>query len=80
MAALIPGPSAEIDHVITIPSARRRGHAAALVARCITEARIAGIPQVHLLAQPAGDGERIYRRLGFCRVGAFAEWISSPRD
>lgn len=80
MAALIPGPSAEIDHVVTAPDARRRGHAGALVARCVAEARAGGTRQVHLLAQPSGDGERIYRRLGFRRVGAFAGWLSAPRD
>ena len=80
ISALIPGPSAEIDHVMTVPAARRRGHAAALVTRCVVEARAAGAPQVHLLAQAGGDGERIYRRLGFRRVGAFAGWLSAPRD
>ena len=80
ISGLVPGPSAEIDHVMTLPDARRRGHAAALVTRCIAEARAAGTPQVHLLAQVGGDGERIYRRLGFRRVGAFAGWLSEPRD
>jgi ribosomal protein S18 acetylase RimI-like enzyme len=80
MAALIPGPSAEIDHVITLPAARRQGFATALTARCVAEARAAGTHQVHLLAQPGGDGERIYRRLGFRRIGAFAGWLSAPRD
>ena len=80
ISALVPGPSAEIDHVMTVPAARRRGHAAALVTRCVVEARAAGTPQVHLLAQAGGDGERIYRRLGFRRVGAFAGWLSAPRD
>lgn len=80
MAALIPGPSAEIDHVMTVPAARRRGYATALTARCVAEARAAGTDQVHLLAQAGGDGERIYRRLGFHRVGVFAGWTSPARD
>ena len=33
-----------------------------------------------LLAQAGGDGERIYRGLGFRRVGTFAGWTSATRD
>ena len=80
MAALLPGPAAEIDHVVTVPAARRRGHATALVARCVAEGRAAGAERVFLLAQAGGDGERIYRGLGFRRIGTFAGWTSAPRD
>lgn len=78
MTAFLPGPMTEIDHVATLPEARGRGHATALVARCVAEARDAGADEVFLLAEPDGDAERIYRRLGFSPITTFAGWVS-PR-
>ncbi|MFM7718789.1 MAG: GNAT family N-acetyltransferase, partial [Actinomycetota bacterium] len=75
MAALVPGPAAEIDHVATVPAARGRGHARALVARCVAEARAAGTDVVFLLAEPDGPAERIYRRGGFRPIATFAGWV-----
>lgn len=80
MAAVFPGAeAAEIDHVATVPAARRRGHASALVARCVTEARAAGTETVFLLAEPDSHAEALYRRLGFTRVTTFGGWVSPPR-
>lgn len=78
VAALDIGPAGEIDHVATLPAARGRGHATALVARCVAEARAAGRGSVLLMAEPDGQGERIYRRLGFRPLGDIAGW-SCPR-
>lgn len=78
LAALTPGEVAEIDHVATLPAARGRGNATALVARCVEEARAAGTPGVFLFAQPGGSAERLYRRSGFTIVGTTAGWPDLP--
>lgn len=77
IAALNPGVAAEVDHVATVPAAGGRGHASALVARCVAEARAAGCGTVVLLAQPDGPAEGIYRRLGFARIGTVAGWVDA---
>lgn len=79
LAALDTGVAGEIDHVATLPAARGRGHASALVARCVAEARAAGDETVLLLAQPDGDAERLYRGLGFEPIGEVFGW-TCPRE
>jgi GNAT superfamily N-acetyltransferase len=65
-----------VDGVATLPHARRRGYAAAIVTRALVEASTRGARAVHLLADPRGDAERIYRRLGFEPLGQIASWLS----
>jgi ribosomal protein S18 acetylase RimI-like enzyme len=61
--------------VTTVASARRRGYAAALTrAALLTET---GLPTI--LASSA-EGERLYRRLGFERVGELSIWVRDDRD
>jgi len=66
-----------IDHVLTLPEARRRGHATALTRRVLIESRGAGVERTYLLAEPDGIAARLYTRLGFERVAHFASWTSS---
>ena len=68
--------SAYLDHVVTFPAARRRGHAEALTRRAMLEAAREGAERTYLLAEPGGAAERIYARLGFERAGYFASWLS----
>jgi ribosomal protein S18 acetylase RimI-like enzyme len=68
-----------IDHVTTDPSARRRGFATALTRRAVSEARRAGAEQAFLLAEPAGAGAAVYKRIGFRTVTQIASWTSAPR-
>jgi ribosomal protein S18 acetylase RimI-like enzyme len=68
-----------VDHVVTFPYARRRGHAEMLTRRCVSEATEMGADRVYLLAEPDGDAVRIYDRIGFERVGYLASWLA-PRD
>jgi ribosomal protein S18 acetylase RimI-like enzyme len=68
-----------VDHVVTFPGARRRGHAEVLTRRCVSEAAAMGADRVYLLAEPDGGAVRIYDRIGFERVGHLASWLS-PRD
>ncbi|MGH2635965.1 MAG: GNAT family N-acetyltransferase [Actinomycetota bacterium] len=70
-----------LDHVVTFPAARRRGHASALTRRAVTEARAAGAERTYLLAEPDGVAVPMYERLGFSRVTQIASWISdrAPR-
>jgi ribosomal protein S18 acetylase RimI-like enzyme len=68
-----------LDHVVTFPGARRRGHAEVLTRRCVSEATAGGADRVFLLAEPEGGAARIYDRIGFERVGHLASWLA-PRD
>lgn len=68
-----------VDHVVTFPSARRRGHAEALTRRVVAEARAMGAERTFLLADPEGDAVRIYGRVGFERVAHLASWLT-PLD
>jgi ribosomal protein S18 acetylase RimI-like enzyme len=68
-----------VDHVVTFPDARRRGHAEVLTRRCVSEAAAMGADRVYLLAEPDGGAVRIYERIGFERVAHLASWLS-PRE
>lgn len=72
-AALFLGAGvAGIYAVGTVPSARGRGIAGALVTRALQDAQALGY-QVGILHSTA-SGERLYRRLGFqelCRIGVY---------
>ena len=65
-----------VDHVVTFPQARRRGHATALTQRLVFEASEAGAESTMLLADPEGGAVRIYERIGFERVRHLASWVS----
>jgi ribosomal protein S18 acetylase RimI-like enzyme len=65
-----------VDHVVTFPQARRRGHAEALTRRLVFEASQAGAGTTALLADPEGDAVRLYERIGFERIGHLASWVS----
>ena len=75
-ALLVLEGSGYLDHVVTFPQARRRGHAEALTRRVLAEAAAVGAERTYLLAEPAGTAERIYGRLGFERAGHLASWLS----
>ena len=65
-----------VDHVVTFPEARRRGHAEALTRRLMSEAAASGAEATYLLADPQGDAVRIYERIGFDRVSHLASWVT----
>jgi len=54
-----------LDGVVTMPAFRRRGVASATVSAAVRWALAHGDEQVHLLAEPDGDPQRLYERLGF---------------
>jgi GNAT superfamily N-acetyltransferase len=54
-----------VDHIVTMPFARGRGYADAIVRRIVAEARAAGVDALVLLADPDGGARRIYERIGF---------------
>jgi len=68
-----------VDHVVTFPDARRRGHAGALTRRLVSEAAAQGADRTYLLADPEGAAVRVYDRIGFERVTHLASWLA-PRD
>lgn len=62
-----------VDNVATYPAARGRGHASAVTARVVAEARNAGARHVCLFADPDETPiVRMYERLGFRGVGSIA--------
>ncbi len=65
-----------LDHVVTIPSARRRGFARMLTRHAVAAARTAGAERTYLLAEPKGVAARMYEGLGFAPVTQIASWIS----
>lgn len=67
---------AYLDHVVTFPRARRRGHAGALTRRAVAEATAAGAERTYLLAEPDGVAAAMYERIGFTRAGQLASWLS----
>jgi ribosomal protein S18 acetylase RimI-like enzyme len=66
-----------VDHVVTFPEARRRGHAESLTRRLVFEAATAGAEATYLLADPKGDAVRIYERIGFRRLSQIASWVAT---
>ncbi len=65
-----------VDHVVTFPEARRRGHATALTRTVLAEARAAGVERTYLLAEPRGHAAHLYQRLGFEPLTQIASWIA----
>lgn len=55
---------AYVDHIVTVPAARGRGHARTVVTTIVREARAAGARRTFLLVEPEGP-VRMYERLGF---------------
>jgi ribosomal protein S18 acetylase RimI-like enzyme len=78
-ALLVLEGTAFVDHVVTFPEARRRGHAGALTRRLVSEAAATGAERTYLLAEPDGGAVRVYDRIGFERVTHLASWVA-PRD
>jgi ribosomal protein S18 acetylase RimI-like enzyme len=63
------GSTGYLDNVVTVPAFRRRGVARAAVTSAVTASLEGGDAHVFLLAENAGDPQRLYERLGF-RVAA----------
>lgn len=79
-SVLIRAGVAFVDGVATLPRARRRGHATSLTRRILAEAADREVDVTYLLAEPGGDAERIYRRLGFEGVAQIASWVGRVPD
>ncbi len=65
-----------VDHVVTFPAHRRRGHAGALAARLVAEARAGGCDPVFLLAEDGAPAVRLYERLGFRAAGRIGSTLA----
>jgi hypothetical protein len=70
----VTGEAVGIFGVTTVASARRRGYGAALT--CAAMLVDTGLPSVLASSR---DGERLYERLGFERVGELSIWIRADR-
>ena len=64
--------AAELTGIAVLPTHRRRGIAGSITSALITECAARGIQSVLLSAQD-DDVARVYERVGFRRVGTFAE-------
>jgi len=67
-----------VDHIVTFPEARGRGHARRIVARLVHEARAAGVDRIFLLVDPEGP-VGLYEGLGFREATRIAA-TRSPRQ
>ena len=65
-----------VDHVVTFPEARARGHARAVVSRIVHEARAAGVDRTFLLVDPDGPVS-LYERLGFREATRIASTLAA---
>ena len=65
-----------VQHVMTLPEARRRGIGAALVVGALHQARLAGYRLAILTTTPVGYG--LYRRLGFREYGRWSGYLWRP--
>jgi GNAT superfamily N-acetyltransferase len=54
-----------LDHIVTVPEARKRGYGSAMVRKIVQVARDDGMRQITLLADRGGKPANLYRRLGF---------------
>jgi GNAT superfamily N-acetyltransferase len=70
------GAAGYVDNVVTLPRARRRGVAGAIVRRVAFEGRLDGAERIFLLAEKP-DPIRLYERLGFRRVGSIASSLKA---
>lgn len=68
-----------LDGVVTMPGYRRRGVASATVSAAVRWSLAHGDELVHLLAEPGGDPQRLYERLGF-RTRATVESFTRARS
>jgi len=73
----IDGATAAIEAVMTAPSARRRGHGAALIGDAIRRARSAGCDVIWLLCDADDWPRRWYERIGFVDVGSRWEAVDT---
>jgi GNAT superfamily N-acetyltransferase len=64
-----------VDHIVTMPPARGRGYAEAVVRRIVDQARAAGTDILVLLAEPEGPARRIYERIGFRSLTTIASTV-----
>jgi ribosomal protein S18 acetylase RimI-like enzyme len=63
------GRTAQVEDVYTVPEARGRGFARAVVGRAANIAREAGHELIFIVADDAGWPKRLYERLGFRSAG-----------
>jgi predicted GNAT family acetyltransferase len=63
------GAIAQIEDVYTVPEARRRGYARALVTRAATQARSEAHELVFVVADDNDWPKRLYQKLGFDPIG-----------
>jgi GNAT superfamily N-acetyltransferase len=64
-----------VDHVVTLPEARRRGYAGAIVLRILQEARRSDLDHLYLLAERGAEAVSIYERLGFEAIAHIASTL-----
>jgi ribosomal protein S18 acetylase RimI-like enzyme len=70
---------AYVDDVVTVPEARGRGYARAVVTRIVREARASGARRTFLLVDPDGPVS-LYERLGFREVTRMGSTLSTRQS
>jgi len=74
----ITGALARYQDVQTASAHRRRGLAGALLATAWRASAARGTSRVAIVAEPASDAARVYRRVGFARVEQFTTACRQP--
>ena len=72
------GSSAQVEGVYTLPEARQRGYATAIVADAVAMAQTSGCDLVFLYADADDWPQDLYRRLGFTDAGSTWTTLWSP--
>lgn len=76
-ATFTQGAWGEVQHVVTVPTMRRRGIGTALTVAALRVIGAHGATTAVLTSSP--KGLRIYRRLGFWQVGRVRRYLWTPR-
>jgi GNAT superfamily N-acetyltransferase len=77
LATLLDGDTVGVYHVATVPGARRRGVAGALLRLALGEARERGAHWATLTATP--EARSLYKTLGFRACGLLEQWMPGQR-
>jgi ribosomal protein S18 acetylase RimI-like enzyme len=72
------GATGQIESVMTLESARGRGHGRAVVTRALAESVAVGHDLTFLLADASDWPKELYRKLGFEEVGSIWDFILEP--
>ncbi len=78
--AIAPNGVGMIEDLFTLPTARRRGIATAMIAAFSDRLRASGCRVIFLGALASEQPKHLYARLGFCPVGLARSWVMKKAE